>query len=328
MKLMILSASFFLLGNTSLSQVQGNYSKYVDSADQVSNLVIQCLGLSGIVIDGEVKEEKWPKPIYTLNSRDLAEVVRVVQGKVNPEISWFRMGERGTMPNPLLSPSTAKEILRLGQQDFGFKTPVFPKDKNYQGILILGTDAEGFNSRVLFANELVQEETLFKSVYLLVGRRKLEDFEREAFSYLSLVNDEGTMAEEVFSKNAKSILQNKKTTVYSEPPEGKVRATTESTFHAFMKLNPYPGKYLCISDGIYVPYQELVIQNALNKYYLKAGIIVECVGPADKDIPDFATNEKILNKASDFLDNLSRILYNLNMRNAADDKFKDGHSSF
>lgn len=115
---MILSAFFFFLGNASLSQVQGNYSKYVDPDDQVSNLVVQCLGLSGIVIEGEVKEEKWPEPIYTLNSRDLAEVVRVVQGKVNPGISWFRKGERGTMPNPVLSPSVAKEILKLGQQGF------------------------------------------------------------------------------------------------------------------------------------------------------------------------------------------------------------------
>lgn len=161
-----------------------------------------------------------------------------------------------------------------------------------------------------------------------MGRRKLEDFEKEAFSYLSLVNDEGTMAEEIFSKNAKSILQNKKTTAYSEPPEGKLRATTESTLHAFMKLNPDSGKYLCISDGIYVPYQELVIQNVLNKHYPKAGIIVECVGPADEAISASATDEQILNKASDFLDNLSRILYNLNICNAADDKFKDGHSSF
>jgi hypothetical protein len=94
-----------------------------------------------------------------------------------------------------------------------------------------------------------------------------------------------------------------------------------------MKLKPYPGKYLCVSDGIYVPYQELVIQNALNKHYPKAGIIVECVGPADKDVLDSATDEKILNKASDFLDNLSRILYNLDIRNAEDNKFKDGHSS-
>lgn len=328
MRLTILSAIFFLLGNTSLSQAQGNYSKYVNSDGQVSNLVVQCLGLSGIVIDGELKGEKWPEPIYILSSRDLTEVVRVIQGKVNPEISWFRKGERWTMSNPALSPSTAKEILRLGQQEFGFKNPVLPKDKNYQGILILGSTAKSFNDRVLFANELVQGGTLFNSVYLLVGRRKLENFEKEAFSYLSSVNDEGVMAEEIFSRNAKSILQNKKMTAYSEPPEGKVRATTESTVHAFMRLKPCPGKYLCVSNGIYLPYQELVIQNVLDKHYPKAGIIVECVGSADKDIPDPAADEMILNKASDFLDNLSRILYNLDMRKAADNKFKNGHASF
>ncbi|MBX9787165.1 MAG: hypothetical protein K2Y08_07495 [Alphaproteobacteria bacterium] len=322
MKLMILSAIFFPLRTTLLSQDQRNYSKYVNSDDQVSKLVVQCLGLTGIVIDGEAKEEKWPKPIYILNSRGLAEVVGVVQGKVNPDVSWFRQGERGTTSNSLLSPSTAREILKLSQQDFGFKNSALPKDKNYQGILILGTDAKDFNDRILFANELVQRGTLFNSVYLLVGRRKLEDFEKEAFPYLSLMNDEGTMAEEIFSKNASSILQNKKITAYSEPPEGRVRATTESTLHAFMKLKPPPGKYLSVSDGIYVPYQELVIQNVLDKHYPKAGITVECVGSADKDISDFATDEKILSKASDFLDNLSRILYNLDMRQSANSKFR------
>lgn len=321
MKLNNLIRNFFLLGASSLSKTQGNYSKYVDSKGQVSNLIVQCLGLSGIVIKGEAKEEKWPEPNYTLNSRDLVEVVRVVQGKVNPDISWFRQGERWTMSNPALSPFTAKEIIKLGQQDFEFKKPLLPKNKNYQGILILGADAEGFNDRVLFANKLVRRGILFNSPYLLVGRRKLEDFEKKAFSYLSLMTDEGEMTEAIFSKNADSTLQNMKKTAYSEPPEGRERATTESTVHAFMKLSPLPGKYLCISDGIYVPYQELVIQNTLGKYYPKAEIVIEGVGPADKDIPGFSTDEKILNKASDFLDNLSRILYNLDIRNAMNRKY-------
>lgn len=308
----------------SLTEAKGNYSKYVDSDDQVSDLVVRCLGLSGIALEGKDNEESWPAPIYTLSSRNLDEVVRVVQGRVNPNISWLRQGERWGMSNPDISPATAREILKLSQEDFGFKDSVFPQDKSYEGLLILASDAQDFTDRVLFASKLAQEGIEFNSVYLLGGRRKLEDFEKEAFPYLSSLSDEREMMEEIFSKNADKRLQGKKTTVYSEPPEGRERATTESTVHAFMKLTPPSGKYLCISNGIYVPYQELVIQNALDKYYPESEIKVQCVGPAE-DTFEAASDEQMLNSASVFLDNLSRILYNLQMRKTI---VKDRRSSF
>src|SRR3990167_5706597 len=60
----------------------------------------------------------------------------------------------------------------------------------------------------------------------------------------------------------------------------KPRATTESTIHTFMTLNPSPSKYLCVSNGYFVPYQELVIQNFFYKQWPTAGLIPFPLGPA------------------------------------------------
>ena len=312
MKLKFLSAICFFF--TSFSASADGYDQYVNSKGQVSDVVVECLSLSGIVIEGEKREQNWPEPLYTLSSQNLEGVVKVVQGKADPEISWFRKGERWNMENPLLSLSTAQKILVLGQQEFGFSKPVYPKEKNYEGILVLGAAAGRVYERVLFTNEIVKRGTTFNDIYILTGKRSLEDFEKEAFPYLKEIDDEGPMMKGIIEKEALPVFKNKAILVYSEPPEGSKRATTESTVHAFMDSNPKPGKYLCVSNGIYVPYQELVIQNALDKHYPKAGISVECVGPANPEMLSEASDEDVINKASVFLDNLSRILYNLQIQ--------------
>ncbi|EKE09379.1 MAG: hypothetical protein ACD_16C00189G0004 [uncultured bacterium] len=314
MKLKMLSAVFFLLAGVSAHAVQGGYAQYVDSEKQVSDLVVKCLGLTGIVIKGEKADKSWPEQRYTLSSRKLEDVIEVVQGKADPKVSWKKDGERWNMSNLLLSVSTAKKILELGQEGFGFKNPTLPKEENYEGILVLGATAGRFYDRVLFTNDLVNKGIKFEKVYILAGQRPLEAFEKKEFPCLKETNDEGQMTEEIFQRNAIPGLQEKKVLVYSKPPEGSPRATTESTIHTFMTLNPSPGKYLCVSNGYFVPYQELVIQNALDKQYPKAGLIAECVGPANQAMKDDATDEEVVKKAAVFLDNLSRILYNLKVR--------------
>jgi len=81
-----------------------------------------------------------------------------------------------------------------------------------------------------------------------------------------------------------------------------------------MKHDPEPGIYLAISNSYFVPYQELVIQNCLDKSYPNSGIQVECVGPGDSTVIEGANEKELINKASMFLDNLSRVLYNLQIK--------------
>ena len=78
MKLKMLSAVFFLLAGVSAHAVQGGYAQYVDSEKQVSDLVVKCLGLTGIVIKGEKADKSWPEQRYTLSSRKLEDVIEVV----------------------------------------------------------------------------------------------------------------------------------------------------------------------------------------------------------------------------------------------------------
>jgi len=313
MKLKVISVMILFLGTFLAGPVQGDYSKYVDAEGQVSDLVVKCLNLSGIAIEGEGEEKSMKQPIFTLKSRALKDVVDLVQGRTDPDVSWWNKGgERWTMFNPLLTLPVARQIVSLGLEEFKFNEPVYPKEGRYEGLLILGSDAAGVHDRVLFSNELINRGTKVKTVYILTGKRKLEDFEKKDFPYLTS-DDEGQMALEILQKEALPALQKSNVLIYSEPPEGSPRATTESTVEAFMEVSPKRGNYLCVSDGIFIPYQELVIQNTLDKYYPDSGIKVQCVGPAE-DTFETARDEQMLNSASVFLDNLSRILYNLEKR--------------
>lgn len=314
MKSKVFSVMILFLGTFLAGSVQADYSKYIDAEGQVSDLVVKCLNLSGIAVKGEGEEKSVKDPVFTLKSRALKDVVGLVQGRTDPDVSWWIRGvERWMMVNSLLTPQTARQILTLGLEEFQFNKPVYPNENSYEGLLILGTDAVGVQDRVLFSNELINRGTKVKTVYILTGKRKLEDFERNAVPYLT-ADDEGQMVQEILQKEALPALQKSSVLVYSEPPEGSPRATTESTVEAFMELSPKHGNYLCVSDGIFIPYQELVIQNTLDKNYPDSGIRVQCVGPAEKETFEAANDEQVLNYASVFLDNLSRILYNLEKR--------------
>ena len=310
-----LLTTLFLLGNAPLPQGEDGCSRFIDPQQKVNDIIVNCLGLTGIRIDGDelCEGSDWPEPLLILKSRNLEDVTNAVQGKINKDISWKMEGKRWEMQNPLLSAHTAKKILHIGLQDLGFKDPVLPQGKNYEGILILGALAERVHERLLFLNQVIgsNPNIQFKKVYILTGERPLEDMEKEQFPFLKDVNDEGQMTLEIFKKYANTRLQEKSIYVYSPAPQGSARATTESTIHAFMKKNPKPGRYLGASNGYFIPYQELVIQNCLNKFYPNAGISIECIGPGDKTSVNALSEKELINSASVLLDNLSRIFYNL-----------------
>lgn len=282
----------------------------------VSEPVKTFLKLTGISIKDDLHndEPNRPKTVLTISSGKLQEVVSATQGKIDPTISWLMKGKRWEMYNPILTPTTAKRILKTGLQDLGFRDPVYPQKKEYKGIFLLGSVASRFHERVIFANQLPQNGISFKNIYILTGKRPLEMFEREYFSFLENINDEGEMTLAIFKKDINPKLQENYTYVYSEAPFGSDRATTESTMQALMKYRPEPGTWLAVSNGYFIPYQALVIQNYLDKIYPAFRIKVEGVGPADTTSLEGIEDRELINKASIFLDNLSRILYNLQIR--------------
>lgn len=322
----------FLCGYTALYPSEIPYSRFLDSQQNVNDSIVNCLGLTGIRIEGDKLNNNpdWPVSILTINSRQLQEVTNVIQGKINSHISWKMEGKRWEMYNPLLSAPTAKKIIQIGLKELKFKEPVLPKAKDYEGILILGALAGRVYERVRFANQITGKNgnIAFNKVYILTGKRPLEDTEKEQFPFLKGIKDEGAMTLEIFKRYANSRLQEKRIYVYSEAPQGSARATTESTVHAFMKENPRPGRYLGISNSYFIPYQELVIQNCLDRFYPNSGIRIECVGPGDKTSVKHLNEKELINTASVLLDNLSRIFYNLQIKLEHEKKSEPSRCAF
>jgi len=202
-----LIAMLFLSQGLSLSPCLASYEKFVDLEGNVSDPIVRCLHLTGIQIKGSPQNEETdqPKPVLTINSRNLEEVTKAVQGKISNNISWKMEGKRWEMHNPLLTSDAAKKILEIGFQDFSFKEPVYPRRKDYKGMILLGCSAERFHERVLFADQLPTKGIILNKIYIFTGQRALEGFEKEEFPFLKGVGDEGEMALEVFKKNTNAI---------------------------------------------------------------------------------------------------------------------------
>lgn len=313
----------FLSGHILLPPCKAPYCQFVDAQGNVSDLIVYCLGLTGIRIEEDPlkPDSAWPEPKLVLKSRNLQEVTNAVQGRTDSNVSWKMNSKRWEMFNSLLSPLTANKIIQLGAKGFKFNDAIFPKVKKYEGVLLLGSTARSFYERLLFANSLAEKkrDLTIQNVYILTGKRSLESFEKEEFPFLKNIQDEGRMSLALFKKYANAKLKQNLIYVYSDIPPGETRATTESTVHTFMKKKPKPGRYLAISNGYYIPYQELIIQNCIDKFYPNSGIQIEGVGSADKASREVMNDKEIINKASILLDNLSRILYNLQIRNEVKD---------
>lgn len=280
----------FLIVGSSLIPAQAAYETFVDSKGHVTEFVQVCLKKSGV---------KVPSPT-------LKDVVKATQR------DWFLKGERWTMQNPRLTGKIAREILKLGKATLGTE-PISPQKKKYEGILFLGGTAARVQSRLTFASPFIGNIP-FHKLYLMTGKRPLEPFEKEKFPLLQNINDEGPMVRTLVRQTLPTVPQDKIVYVYSKPPAESSRATRDSTVKEFMKHKPKPGHYLAISNSYYIPYQELVIQNCLDKEYPESNISVECVGPGDPDAFQAKNDDEAIHKASVFLDNLSRILYNLDIR--------------
>jgi hypothetical protein len=113
----------------------------------------------------------------------------------------------------------------------------------------------------------------------------------------------------VFSQSAHTSLDEKKIILVYSPKGKESRATTASTVVQWLKeFSPPSGTYIAISNQPYNFYQEVVIRRVL----LQAGrpdILVEVVGPAIDVKLD--TDEAVIQQAQNLLNNLSRILYEL-----------------
>ena len=318
---------------------------YVTEEGKVTDPIVKLMGLSGIrIADDPLPAEKgWPEAKLTLPSRNLEEVVKAVQGKTDPLVTWLGAGKErweDDPSKPQLSEEQAKSVRDICFNDLGQGTEVNPQMlKGYKGILLLGTTLSGVRKRLKFLNSVYDKhKSLLKlPLHLLTGERTLDPAIGETKEQLynpdndiiafrkdydlpqqgsqkdiqKDITDEGEMMLLVLDQSHHPSLDSKNVTyVYSPKGSGK-RATTESTVRAWLeKRKIEPGLYLAISNQPYVEYQEDVIRRALLKNG-RSDITVDVVGSA----PDLETGAEATFKPVDhsinLLNNLSRILWEL-----------------
>lgn len=308
-------------------------SLYVSSKGEVTDPVIKLLGLTGIrILNGKKIEPHWPKAKIYLKSRTLEDIVPATQGKGEASISWLgdpskeRWEEDPTKPN--LSPSQARSIIRICMEDLQQGEAILPQDTP-QAILFLGAALFRVRLRLAYLNELYDGGKLSPSlpVYGLTGERKLDEeigetldnlmnphngiipFRKDWVPPQNIVLDEGKMLELVFSQSRHLQLDPRNIHFVYSPKDQERRATTESTVKQWLiDYSPPGGFYIAISNQPYIFYQECVIRRTLLQS-ARPDIYVKVIGPGIKI--NMENDDQLLKQARDFLNNNSRILYEL-----------------
>jgi hypothetical protein len=301
---------------------------------KVTDPLVRLMGLTGIRIlkDPLKPEAGWPEARLYLQSRDLEEVVPAIQGKRDPSINWLGDPKKERWeedPTKLGMPSAqAAEIINISLKSLQLGAKSYPQ-ASAKAILFLGAALLRVRMRLAFLNDLYETKKLspLLPVYILTGERQLDEKIGETAEMLvkadngiipfrkdwqpspTTVADEGEMIKLVFAQSRHSALP-KDTIFYVYSPKGTGRrATTESTVQQWLaEFHPAGGRYVAISNQPYVFYQECVIRRVL----LQSGrpdIHVEVVGPGMDIEPE--NKDAIADQARDFLNNISRILYEL-----------------
>jgi|GEM_PF-2493907 len=307
---------------------------YITPNGEVTGAIVNLLGLTGIRISEDpLKAGKdWPEPKLSIKSRRLEDVVPAVQGKLDPSITWFgdpnkERWEKDTQ-KPILSISQAIKIIDICGILLEQKERTYPQ-KVPKAVLFLGAALSSVRMRLVYLNELYDLKKLSPGlpVYIITGERKLDEavgetqinlmdpdngiipFRKDWVASQGFISDEGEMIKLVFSQSRHTDLDEKKIMAVYSPKEQGHRATTESTIKYWLKeYSPSAGNYVAISNQPYNFYQESVIRRVL----LQAGrpdICVEVVGPEMKLKTE--SDEAVINQAQNLLNNLSRILYEL-----------------
>lgn len=329
----LISAFFLAIIFISLSHAEEAKNPFFDDNGLATNALVELLGETGIQIKDDVRKENWPQPLLMLKTRQINEIDEALQGKTNPKVAWHQgKTQRWHMrPKVPLGDQKAKEIIQLCFEKFDLATARYPKEKQYKGVLFLGSLLSSVRQRLAFLNELVEKNAItFDKVYVLTGERKLEPGCGETAAKLlkgdphiielksswqtpkKLPANETEMVKLVFDQSAHPLLTPERVKfVHSLKEKGHSRATTKSTTEQWIQeYQPENGTYLAISNQPFALYQELVIKR--NMLANKKDIQIEAVGPGIS--PETIANynmEHPTNKAAVLLDNIAKIIHEL-----------------
>ena len=336
--LAVIGAGVFVYNNQLAKEDQGQEINSLCQKDQVTDSLVRLLGLVGIRIQNDIltPEPDWPEARLTVSSRSLEEITQVIQGKKDPGITWIIQGERWQTKGLgylTLTSEQAAAVLNFISKDLGLGQAMRPKQKEYAGVLFLGSTLKNVRDRLKFLNAcLEQHNFVFNRIYILTGIRPLDPTVGETPESLvdpkgiiavrsdwkqpagALPNDEGPMIQWVFDQSrSNAIGKDQVTVIYAGIGEGRKRATTKTTVEEWLKTNPKDGLYLAVSSQPFNFYQKLVIERTLleNK---RPGIHIEVIGDAagEQSYGLNKANPDDLNKyAAIALDNIARTCYEL-----------------
>lgn len=308
---------------------------YITPKGEVTDAVVRLMGLTGIRIanDAFPAEKDWPEVRLQIKSRDVTEVAAAVQGKIDPNVTWFGAPKTERWEADALklklSRAQADRIVSLSLEALHQAENMYPTGDAPKAVFFLGSTLGSVRKRLAFLNELYETKKLSPDllIYVLTGERKLDGNVGETNTTLMnptnglipfrgdwaptdlVISDEAGMIKLVFSQSRHvSLDETRIKFVYSSKGDRR-RANTEGTVVQWLKeFSPPSGTYVAISNQPYNFYQECVIRRVL----LQAGrpdICVRVIGPG-KEIED-TTDAAVISDATNLLNNVSRILYEL-----------------
>ncbi|MEB3702293.1 hypothetical protein Bealeia1_01397 [Candidatus Bealeia paramacronuclearis] len=230
----------------------------------------------------------------------------------------------------LLSPLDKNEQQKLLTffNDIGDIEAIFPAQKSYDYILIMGSTVQSMRKRLMFLSQLIEDEKLKlnqdQQLIFLVGDRTL--FSSETKDVLldpkpfplkkgwvapkALPKNENDLAVYIWNQlelpNAlRSLRSQNPIVVKAEKRSNERRAQTDDTVKAWLEeFKVSPGSCLIISENPFIYYQELTMRVVFEKLNRTSGFTFEAVGPENRQgQQELPINLGVL------LDNLARVLF-------------------
>ena len=181
-------------------------------------------------------------------------------------------------------------------QTLNMYLPLYPVQNDAEAILIHGATLETMQGRLDFLATLLSN-TYAEDIFFLTGKRTLREDEQQAAAELvkklplseqekyANIKDEGKLvplliATSRMPESDKARIQ----IIYSQPPEGRDRATTASTLDAWIAAlqkagKPLPKKIIAISTNPFIAQQHMALKNALSQHQSEDDtFVVETVG--------------------------------------------------
>ncbi len=174
--------------------------------------------------------------------------------------SWLRKDGNERWQSTRQTPITSE--LHGLFYDIGMTHAMYPSPASYDYILLLGSDLEGTRARIIFLNELFQNDIHSQKIIALGSDRPLDAHElisanTEIAMMQALCNQ---MLQQHFNKITFIEARGQNLTDHSFK-----RATTGDTIIKWLASNPNPGSCLLISDQPFIGYQDAVARSFLKQ---------------------------------------------------------------